>query len=101
MPAPDPFTFAEERRLFYVALTRARRQVRLFSVKGKPSEFLVELVKAGALRFIDLDGLSAEPCPQCGRGMLVRRGGRYGPFLACSRLAECDYTRSVETGDGG
>jgi DNA helicase-4 len=101
MPAPDPFPFAEERRLFYVALTRARRQVRLFTVTGKPSEFLVELVKAGALRINDLDGLSAEPCPQCGRGVLVRRAGRYGPFLACSRLAECDYTRSVGTAIGG
>ena len=28
MPAPDPFPMAEERRLFYVALTRARRQIR-------------------------------------------------------------------------
>jgi len=31
MPTPDPFPMAEERRLFYVALTRASKQVRIYT----------------------------------------------------------------------
>jgi DNA helicase-4 len=31
MPSPDTFTHAEERRLFYVALTRGRREVTLIT----------------------------------------------------------------------
>lgn len=49
MPDPDPFPDAEERRLFYVALTRARRQVRIYSLKKNPSRFILELEKYGAL----------------------------------------------------
>lgn len=44
MAAGEPFAHAEERRLLYVALTRARRQVTLFTEPGKESPFAVELV---------------------------------------------------------
>lgn len=35
----------EERRLFYVALTRARKKVFIFTIKGKESLFIKELLK--------------------------------------------------------
>ena len=39
----EPVNLEEERRLFYVALTRARRSAYLFAVKGEPvSQFLSE-----------------------------------------------------------
>ena len=44
MPAAETFAMAEERRLFYVALTRANRQVRLYTSLEKPSRFITELV---------------------------------------------------------
>jgi len=43
MPEPDNFEFCEERRLFYVALTRAKKAVMLFIDKEKPSPFILEL----------------------------------------------------------
>jgi DNA helicase-4 len=43
MPEPDNFEFCEERRLFYVALTRAKKAVMLFIDDGKPSPFILEL----------------------------------------------------------
>lgn len=43
----DDYEHAEERRLFYVALTRAKRQVVLFTVAGDESPFVHELVEAG------------------------------------------------------
>jgi ssDNA-binding Zn-finger/Zn-ribbon topoisomerase 1 len=69
--------------------------VRLFTVTGKPSQFLVELANGKDLVINALEGESAEPCPKCRRGVLVRRNGRYGEFLACSRLAQCEYTTDV------
>jgi DNA helicase-4 len=95
MPAPDPYPFAEERRLFYVAMTRARRQVRFYTTLGQPSEFLVELVKAGHLKIEPVDGEPLEACPKCGNGVLQLRGGPNGAFLGCSRFPACDYRRKA------
>jgi len=35
-----------------------------------------------------------EKCPKCG-APLVKRIGRYGEFISCSRYPECDYTRAI------
>lgn len=96
MPTPDPYPFAEERRLFYVAMTRARKQVRFYTVQGQPSQFLVELVKAGHLRIVPVDGGKLEPCPQCGNGVLQLRRGQFGAFFGCSRFPACDYKRNED-----
>lgn len=39
------FWFAEERRLFYVALTRTKNKIYLFTNKNNPSIFIKELIK--------------------------------------------------------
>ncbi len=36
-----------------------------------------------------------EKCPKCG-APLVKRHGRYGDFISCSRYPKCDYVRSIE-----
>lgn len=92
MPKPDPFPFAEERRLFYVAMTRASKQVRFYTTLTQPSQFLVELVKNERLRVEPVDGEVIEPCsrPDCGGVMVARNGGA---FLGCSRFPACDHTR--------
>lgn len=35
-----------------------------------------------------------EKCPKCG-APLVKRVGRYGEFISCSRYPECNYTRPI------
>ncbi|WNF11721.1 UvrD-helicase domain-containing protein [Stenotrophomonas geniculata] len=95
MPAPDPFPVAEERRLFYVAMTRARKQVRLYTTLAQPSRFLVELVKQEHLKIEPVDGDALEPCPGCGRGVLQLRSGPYGDFHGCSRFPACTFKRKV------
>ena len=91
MAAPDAFPHAEERRLFYVALTRARREVTLLAPTGRESPFVVELLKDGLLATDEADVAAGTVlvCPACGQGTLVPRRGRYGDFLGCSRFPKC------------
>ncbi|MCE4552357.1 3'-5' exonuclease, partial [Xanthomonas hortorum] len=91
MPAEDPYPLGEERRLFYVALTRARRTVAMFSVRGKQSAFLDELVKEGAVQVTTLAGTAVkeERCPVCKIGVFVDRNGPHGPFKSCSSYPLC------------
>ncbi len=97
MPGGDGFEFAEERRLFYVALTRARRTVTLVTVARKESAFVSELVKDFNLKVYNADGTENvdEVCPRCGVGFLVQRNGRYGPFFGCTNFPRCNHTRKA------
>lgn len=93
MPSNDTHPFAEERRLFYVALTRARRSVVLMTVENKLSEFIVELVKDKQVEVLGIDGKpsNAQPCPKCKTGSIVQKTGRYGPFQGCNNFPKCRY----------
>lgn len=96
MPSGEEFRFAEERRLFYVALTRAKKNVVLYTVKGRESEFLTELQSDGKLKIQRQDGAEdVEACPECRKGVLISRHGKFGEFLGCSRFPRCRYTRNL------
>jgi DNA helicase-4 len=103
MPDGDTFEDAEERRLFYVAMTRAKLRVDLITVAHKESRFVLELINDGHLTLRNLEGkaISPIPCAQCGQGQMVPRSGIYGSFLGCSRYPNCratlrtDRTRSA------
>ena len=93
MPGGDLFALSEERRLLYVALTRARRSVALFTVLGQASAFLDELVKDGSVLVTDTEGvrISEQRCPVCARGVMVQRHSQYGPFVACTNFPACRH----------
>ncbi len=77
----------EERRLFYVAITRAKKAAYVLTVRGQESEFVKELSA-----FTDAGG---EVCPLCG-GSLVPRKGPYGRFMGCSNYRNgCRYVRKI------
>ena len=84
----------EERRLFYVALTRASKRVYLVAVKGSESRFYKEILGSG-------DEPDAAPltCPVCGGDMVLRKG-EYGQFYGCSNypITGCRYTTRYGTG---
>lgn len=102
MPEPEEFPFAEERRLFYVALTRARRGIFIYTLAERPSPFLVELQKRKQLTIVGADGalIATTPCPVCGEGFRKLKTGRYGIYYGCSNFPACRWTASIATVDG-
>ena len=95
MVAPEAHANAEERRLLYVALTRARRQAFLLAEGGPPSPFVTELIDDG----YDVTVFGRLPegdvlCPQCKEGRVERReNARDGSvFYGCSNWPYCKHT---------
>jgi DNA helicase IV len=89
---PDGFPFSEERRLFYVALTRAKETTHVIANRQNPSRFLFEIDS----EFLEAD---SSPCPWCGTGQLVERRSAYGFFLGCTNYKYgCDYTEDLGPG---
>jgi len=43
---------------------------------------------------------TGEKCPECKEGELVRKVGRFGPFLGCSRYPDCKYIKNIEKKTG-
>ena len=99
LPALDPFLYSEERRLFYVALTRAKQRVYLIGDMTNASEFLVELLKNKYPLALDdfetsLTQASFERirCVKCKTGTLVAVQGK--SFYGCSNYPLCNHTES-------
>ena len=83
----DPYPFAEERRLFYVALTRAKKGVYLVTDQVRPSPFVRELIETCPEVRI---GEELRPqCPACHRGTLVP--SQSGDNLRCSNFPRCRH----------
>lgn len=90
--------YAEERRLFYVALTRTKNRVYIMTPLKKPSRFLIELIKDYELphsdqlnmQVVDLFSLR---CPICGFPLKYEFNKNYGLNLwICTNEAEvCDF----------
>lgn len=89
----DQYPHAEERRLFYVALTRAKKKVFIITINDQESEFVMEL-KERYLRELKNEKFE---CPLCG-GHLVKRSGPYGEFFGCSNyyITGCNYKRKIQ-----
>jgi DNA helicase-2/ATP-dependent DNA helicase PcrA len=68
-PAPPNIHLQEERRLFYVAMTRARERLYISSVaKNRPSSFVEELLAHPVVASSDIERIAVSPLP-AGRGM--------------------------------
>ena len=103
IPKSDDFPHSEERRLLYVAITRAKRGAFLLSRMGKQSDFISELVKMNGVqppdslkKQRDIPTENNSSCPRCEDGTLqirVDKAGKYRPFLGCSNFPNCRFVR--------
>ena len=77
-PPEGSYPHAEERRVFYVALTRARRGTYLIADQLRPSAFVDELLRtsSGLRRLGEFRRDSTPPCPRCRTGRLDLSGRR-------------------------
>lgn len=92
----EGYANAEERRLLYVAITRAKRRVFLLSEGKQPSSFVKEILAGGY--DVTVFGHAPEadvPCPKCVEGFLEERESKRGPFFGCSNWPYCDHTQEA------
>ena len=86
----EQYPFAEERRLFYVALTRAKKKMYILYDKNRPSPFIGEfLLKLEVGSYL---------CPKCLEGKVVAITGgitqnntQYRSFRCSNNEAGCDF----------
>ena len=97
----EPYRYAEERRLMYVALTRTKNMTYLLVPKKDPSEFVMELNSMGVVDINNEDIWGSKgkkpqekvlSCPRCKTGKLVKRESKGKTFYGCSNYPKCDYT---------
>jgi len=92
----EGFEHAEERRLFYVAVTRARHAVFLLAPEHGDSAFIRELEESkGAIESLGTEPAILPRCPACKSGVMSVRSGKYGNFAGCSNYPRCASTTKV------
>lgn len=99
IPRPETFAYAEERRLFYVALTRASRGTFILCNRRKPSRYIHELcdIAGENVRFETIDGKDLDQCPRCLVGQIVARKGQNDTtFYGCDQYPDCRYTQQTD-----
>ncbi|WP_408634943.1 topoisomerase DNA-binding C4 zinc finger domain-containing protein [Octadecabacter antarcticus] len=93
---PEGFDHAEERRLFYVALTRARKTVTVLADRQKPSVFARELVDNPAYETVILGApnITEHKCGVCGGRMLAQTSKKGSLYFGCEHRRLCGETQS-------
>ncbi|KDE39839.1 DNA helicase IV [Nitrincola lacisaponensis] len=98
LPPLEAYKHAEERRLFYVALTRAKQRAYLVADMAVASDFVVELLKNDYK--IELNEFEASlaqqlfhllKCVKCKTGTLVSRQSQFGKFFGCNKYPLCSH----------
>ena len=93
----EGFDYAEERRLFYVALTRAKHMVYVIAEPSAPSIFFNELAKDNDyyVEKINLGPEYQRVCPLCKSSPLAERTSKDGGmFFGCQNFPLCDFASS-------
>ena len=110
--------YAEERRLFYVALTRTKNRVYVMTPQRRPSRFLIEIIKDNNLEHsdslnMDVVDLFNLRCPICNYPLRFENNKTLGlklwictnepevcDFMTNSRDYKYDIKRCNKCGDG-
>lgn len=99
----NDYLYEEERRLFYVALTRTKTKTCILVPNRQPSTFVEEIVDDNGdnmlVTICEPDyNLTNHRCPICKKGKLVvRKNNVYGnEFLGCINYPKCTYTIDMD-----
>ena len=91
----EGYRFAEERRLFYVAITRTRNRTYILTDNKNPSPFLKEFTESASVCFVSLKTTQNDnqtKCPHCKTGNLLEVEHDGKSFIGCSNYPKCKYT---------
>lgn len=89
----EPYPYSEERRLFYVALTRAKERTICIANENRASRFINEIDQN--------NNKKVKKCPRCKSGTLQLRENKEKSrsFYGCSNFRYkygCNYTKNVK-----
>ena len=96
---PDKYAFSEERRVFYVGITRAKKHTWVLYDMNNPSPFVKEFVQTlEQERKLGAGIPETELCPKChcGRIKIIKKGvavngNPYTTFACSNEKYGCDY----------
>ena len=93
LPESERFSHAEERRLFYVALTRAKLSLTLLADEKSPSTFVHEL-EASKYETVALNETikASRTCGKCGGRLILVNYLRSGQRFECENEYFCDMS---------
>lgn len=98
LPQKESYLYAEERRLFYVALTRAKHFIYVLFDSDQGSPFLAEINQYGN-KLVDsklAKSFTKWHCPSCKSGTLKALQTRYNKtFYKCTLAPACDTTMNA------
>lgn len=94
LPSLDAFPHSEERRLLYVAITRAKKKCYIIADAIAPSEFINELIAPKFDVHVASDKFKNAyrdifKCPKCTTGFLKLNEGPFGNFYSCTSGSIC------------
>jgi len=94
LPEPESFDHAEERRLFYVALTRAKKSVTILADRDEPSVFVKEVMETAAFGVVsdDREVTPQAKCSECSGRMVPGSAKSRRPYLVCEHRRLCGHT---------
>ncbi|KAB7790484.1 UvrD-helicase domain-containing protein [Bifidobacterium leontopitheci] len=101
LPESESYPHAEERRLFYVAMTRCVKKLFIVVDQHRPSRFMYELrddVCPNIFRRVALQ----PQCPLCGEALAVRAAHNDPErrFYGCTGFPLCRYSQDLGRGGG-
>lgn len=90
-PEEEQFQNAEERRVMYVAMTRARQTLTILASNARPSSFVTELRKDPAYGISTAPGAEpeAQVCGECGGRLLGVTGKDGRIWYRCEHVQHC------------
>ena len=101
LPRLEEYPFAEERRLFYVAITRAKKRAYLISDMAVASSFVIELLDNEYPIELDEFHVSLTQklfqlihCVKCKKGSLIPKEGKSGKFFSCNNYPLCSHSEN-------